>query len=275
MQSPDSDSLRSPLTAWAGAIVLGLLALLAGSEAGAESLSCMRVAAGNVSCDAELPFQSVHGFRARFAESRLRQRKGKPDPNELQLVLSDDAGRPLVSWAMDRAAAEHELVRLTAFLHGQGAARFELVRPGRPWLRPLAALLGVAAAALAALGVRATYRAALREREHGLLQSAREAPRWRSQLGLSLQFLGGVFALAVVAQLAVSWHARRTQGRLEVQCTHRCRFQGMDCLPGGSFEMTLDPGTYRIELWSPGGADPWQPRTFTIAVGETRQVECK
>lgn len=69
--------------------------------------------------------------------------------------------------------------------------------------------------------------------------------------------------------------ATHGQGTLLLECQTRCRFQGGECLPGGEQRMSLDPGTYTIEIWTAAGSALWVPRQFDIAEGETTTYVCK
>ena len=64
------------------------------------------------------------------------------------------------------------------------------------------------------------------------------------------------------------------QGTLVVKCTHRCRMGPVECLPGGSFQGTYDPGEYAIEVWDPERPDNWEPRRVLVKKGETTRFEC-
>ena len=95
-----------------------------------------------------------------------------------------------------------------------------------------------------------------------------------SQLRRSLYFIGGALIVGAVLQGALMLHADRTQGWLEVECAHRCRMGGMECLPGGSWSSSFDPGTVTIELWDPEAPSGWRPVTIPIELGHTTRYTC-
>lgn len=81
----------------------------------------------------------------------------------------------------------------------------------------------------------------------------------------------GLVIGAFVANLILNEVAMQTQGRLDLAAEHRCRFQGMELLPGGAMQTTLDPGRYEVEIWQPG--DRWVPEEFLI-VQDGRRSSC-
>ena len=83
-----------------------------------------------------------------------------------------------------------------------------------------------------------------------------------------------MIALACAAQGILMLVSARTQGTLELECRGRCRFQGGECLPGGSVSMALDPGSYSVEVWTPQTEPPWTGRPVTIRVGEVTRFDC-
>ncbi|MGZ6096395.1 MAG: hypothetical protein ACXWUG_30410 [Polyangiales bacterium] len=79
---------------------------------------------------------------------------------------------------------------------------------------------------------------------------------------------------SIVGNLLLRSNANRTEGTLEVQCTNRCKFQGMECMPGGSWGTTLKPGTYSFEVFDSSSPTQWTTRTVTIKQGETTTFAC-
>lgn len=88
-----------------------------------------------------------------------------------------------------------------------------------------------------------------------------------------LLFAGVIVAGALVSAL-IGAGSSRTQGTLELECRTRCRFQGMECLPGGSVQMSLEPGAHTIEVWTATGSERWTPKQATIRIGETTRFVC-
>jgi hypothetical protein len=106
------------------------------------------------------------------------------------------------------------------------------------------------------------------------------ARRWlnyirASNVRLTITLVLVVLAILVIAERVAIWHINATQGWLDVTCAHRCRFQGMECFPGGEFQYALDPGRYTVEVWNPQIESLWEPRTIDIVVGQTVRFTCR
>ncbi|MDQ3038052.1 MAG: hypothetical protein M3Y87_37005, partial [Myxococcota bacterium] len=69
-------------------------------------------------------------------------------------------------------------------------------------------------------------------------------------------------------------NARRT-GRLEIVCTERCRFEGMDCLPGGMIAGRYDPGVQTIEVADPAAPGGMRAVQAPIVLGHRTVFECR
>ena len=69
-------------------------------------------------------------------------------------------------------------------------------------------------------------------------------------------------------------YMKKDEGTLVLECQTRCRFQGMECLPGGSLQMALPPGTHGIEVWDPDAPTHWKTKKFSIEIGETTHFVC-
>lgn len=95
----------------------------------------------------------------------------------------------------------------------------------------------------------------------------------RSKLVPIVLMLVALVAVGFVANLVLNEVAMTTQGRLELTSEHRCRFQGMELLPGGAMSTTLDPGRYEIQIWQPN--DEWVPRELDIVKGQTTTFVCR
>jgi hypothetical protein len=62
--------------------------------------------------------------------------------------------------------------------------------------------------------------------------------------------------LVALAGFTVQILATRSEGRLELRCTSACRFEGLECLPGGSISGSYPPGERVVEVAdasAPGG----------------------
>lgn len=106
-----------------------------------------------------------------------------------------------------------------------------------------------------------------------------EAPQWKlpklpRAIPLGWKLFGAFILLTIVVSSAVSWFGARSQGTLEVECKGRCRFENMECLPGGSVTMGLSPGTYTIETWAPDSATKWKANEVVVELGRTRKFVC-
>lgn len=86
-------------------------------------------------------------------------------------------------------------------------------------------------------------------------------------VGVALAGFAVFFAVAVVSS--------RGQGMLELRCEQRCKFGGMECLPGGAMDSPMDPGTYTIEVLAPTGPNAWVTHTFTIEEDATTTFVCR
>lgn len=223
----------------------------------------------------------VGSFEARDVELWPVPRRGNLKPNQFVIVLFDQVGNPLKLWRMDAEMAEDGFAKFDALLHrGQS---------GPVWLRdPESAIAKPAALALALLGVL------------GLIGFVWEmSPLWlrfgpstgessglpvvrRLQEFVRARLLRGPYALlliigsiAAVVQGILVWHANVKLDWLEVTCSHRCRFQKMDCLPGGSFKLALDPGHYTIDIWDPNRSSSWDQRSIELAARQTVHFTCR
>jgi hypothetical protein len=78
-------------------------------------------------------------------------------------------------------------------------------------------------------------------------------------------------ALGFGIQLLVT----RDQGTLEIHCHHRCRFQGMDCRPGGAVSGSYDPGQYEIEVFDPKAPGGWRLERARVERDKTTVFRCR
>jgi hypothetical protein len=253
-----------PFAPAAGALFLAVV--LAGAGTTTSTLACDR-AAGRctwarsswhgggaqsfpIEIVREIRFLDELGKNGRYAETVMIFASG----HEMHLAHDTEA----------EARRRHDII--AAFFAGQGTSLRDHEDAER-WL-----LIAAIAAAIAAvvLAIRAAG-----QRVPGTAPVTGTPPVTpllrRPHVRLILAFL----AAGGVAQIILMIVASRTQGTLDLECRTRCRFQGGECLPGGSLRSTLDPGDYTIEVWTASGAERWQPRTFTIARGETTRFVCE
>jgi hypothetical protein len=87
-------------------------------------------------------------------------------------------------------------------------------------------------------------------------------------------FVGVAVALITLVGVFMTAYESRTQGTLELDCKGRCRFGGMECLPGGSVSMGLPPGTHTIETFAPDEPTRWKKNEVAIQLGQTRRFVC-
>lgn len=200
---------------------------------------------------------------ASVREVRFIDKLGKnKNSAESALVFANGTEMRVGHGDVDDARAIH--AQLVAFFSPGGPARFEMTSKG-PWWSWLAAIAALAGA----LGV-----GVHRHRHYT------PPPKVKSARGAFARKRVIVFGLAIgVAligvQLGIMYFANKSQGTLELVCEQRCKFQEMECLPGGKVTQMLDPGTYTIEIWASSGSALWIPKQFEIAVGETTQFVCR
>jgi hypothetical protein len=152
---------------------------------------------------------------------------------------------------------------LAEFFSGT-APSLQLLWKGSRWL-VVAAVVGLISAL--ALGYRA-YKAPR-------ITSPNRAPKPAVKKPSFALIAGGVLLAVAGVLLAQLLVANKAHGTLELVCKQRCRFDGMECLPGGAMTMRLDAGTYSIDVWASSGSALWIPSTFSIAVGETTHFVCQ
>lgn len=78
---------------------------------------------------------------------------------------------------------------------------------------------------------------------------------------------------AMVAYLLVDRPAP-DEGRLDLRADVRCRFEGMDLLPGGRIESSLPAGDYPLRVWDADAPGHWSERTVRIRPGMTTLTSC-
>jgi hypothetical protein len=89
-----------------------------------------------------------------------------------------------------------------------------------------------------------------------------------------LLFLFGTFLVAGVGNLILRAYADRHQGWLEIHAESRCRFDGGELLPGGVMTLSLDPGSYTVEVYNSRVPGNWQLQRFDVRLGQTTRVRC-
>ena len=249
-----------------GVLVAGLIAASASSE---TRLECSR-ATGR--CDylaesvfgdrrVEFPIDSVRDLR-------IVEDIGK-NKNEGEVVLVFADGRDLHFGRGYESDARATLARASLFFGGDGAT-FSFNDHGSKyaWL-----------AALLVFGASIAFGVEQWRKGPGPARAAAPAavtPEAYAKARKKVWIIVGLTVLLVLGQgLFFFFLADKDEGTLELECRARCRFQGMECLPGGSMSTTLAPGDYPIEIWASSGQALWLPRRFTIKVGETTKFRCE
>jgi hypothetical protein len=248
----------------AGCLLVAVV--LAGAASSTTTLACDRAVGCTWSTSA------WHGGRSRsFAVADVREVRfidglGKHG-RRAETALLFASGHELHLATDDEDAARARFRAIEAFFAGRGPALRDH-QAGAGWLyaAALAALIAAVIIAVRAARKRLVDTVALPTAPRSLraLLARRE-----------VRFFLAVLAAAIVGQIALMILAATTQGTLDLECRTRCRFQGGECLPGGGLRTTLDPGEHTIEVWAATGAAHWQPRTFSIAVGEVTHVVCE
>jgi hypothetical protein len=210
-------------------------------------------------------YNDEHSFpTASVREVRFVEGLGKNRRNaESQLVFA--SGHELRLGYDDTDSARETHRTLKAFFAGETDA-LHFSSKGSPWFFAIAAACAIAAVVF---GVRA-YKTPGVYKPPGEKQ-----PFWSGKRKRYIVIGAGALVAIVGIQLAISTIASRVQGTLQLECQQRCRFDGMECLPGGSMQMTLDEGTYQIEVWARSGSALWLPQTFQIVTGETTRFVCR
>jgi hypothetical protein len=246
---------------------LFIAVVLAGAASSTTTLACDRGSGCTWSTSA------WHGGRARsFAVADVREVRfvdglGKHG-RRAETALIFASGHELHLATDDEDAARARFRTIEAFFAGRGPAlRDHQAGAGWLYVAALAALIAAVVVAVRATRKRLVDTVALPGAPRSSL---------RGLLGRrEVRFFLAVLAAAVVGQIALMLLAATTQGTLELECRTRCRFQGGECLPGGGLRTTLDPGEHTIEVWAATGDAHWQPRTFSIAVGEVTHFVCE
>ena len=91
---------------------------------------------------------------------------------------------------------------------------------------------------------------------------------------LVLMVMGGTLLSGIVSFLMHRRPPNRNEGTLEVNCTNRCKFQGMECMPGGSWGSTMPAGDYTFEVFDASSPTHWTSRVVTIRNGEKTSFAC-
>lgn len=182
---------------------------------------------------------------------------------ETQLVFAN--GRELALGRDPYAEARETYAYIHQFFSPVGPASLTWIAKGTSWMWLVVVGFSIAAGVLGlrAHRTRDTYRT-----------PDQQAADWTKRKKYVLYGLGGA-ALVGGIQLAIMLVAGKLQGTLVLECKQRCRFQGIECLPGGSSRQTLDEGSYPIEIWATSGAALWIPKTVQITKGETTTFVCE
>lgn len=182
---------------------------------------------------------------------------------ESQVIFANGGQISLGRADTDDARTTFEILR--HFFAAGGPPTLSMTSRPTTWMW-LLAVAGVIAAGV--LAVRAKRK---REVYRAPEQTRADWQKRRKYLALG----AGAVVVIAGAQLLLMFVASRVQGTLVLECKQRCKFQGLECLPGGSSRQTLDEGTYPIEVWASSGSALWIPKTFTITTGETTTFVCQ
>jgi hypothetical protein len=252
------------LTPAAGCLLLAVV--LAGAASSTATLTCDRAAGRCTWSTSTRHGRGDHGFAvADVREVRFIDRLGKHGREaETALVFASGHERHLGRGDADAARVRFRTVE--AFFAGHGPA-LRVHSAGNRWLYAAALAAAIGAVVLAIRGAR--------RRLLDTMPVPGAPPRVPFLARREVRFFLGVLAVAAVGQIVLLIVASTTQGTLVLECRTRCRFQAGECLPGGSLRTTLDPGEHTIDVWAATGDAVWQPRTFTIAVGEVTTFVCK
>jgi hypothetical protein len=256
---------RAALLAPAAGCLL-LAVVMAGAASSTATLACDR-AAGRCTWSTatwhggrDQPFAIGDVREVRFVEGLGKYGRD----GETALVFA--SGHELHLARSDEGAARARFRAIEAFFAGRGPTLRDH-SAGTGWLYAAALAAVIGAVVLAVRGAR--------RRLPGTMPVPGAPPRTPLLARREVRFFLAVLAVAVVGQIVLMIVASTTQGTLVLECRTRCRFQGGECLPGGSLRTTLDPGEHTIEVWAATGDAHWQPRTFSIAVGEVTTFACE
>lgn len=99
-------------------------------------------------------------------------------------------------------------------------------------------------------------------------------PRVPQKIPLGWKLLVGAIVLATLSMVGIERYAARTQGTVEIDCQGRCRFENMECLPGGSVSMSAPPGEFQVETWAPDSPTHWKTNRVPVTIGATTKFVC-
>lgn len=275
---------KSPPSRW-GRLIGGLLLLLmsiAGlffSSSG-ETLFCRRTSADEGICELRKEWLLREPISRSFPLSAVRdvrfeeRRENKSRYGQTELI--DTRGAPTYvgrSTDIEEARATYERVR-RFFLLKEGST-LQIEREHAVWTLLFSAALAVGGLVLLISAWRLPRTPARKEASSGTKSRIRWWYALSPETRQTLTFLAVAIVLGAAVQVILLWYADNTQGWLTVQCEYRCRFQGAECLPGGSFQMALDPGTYTIEIWNPDLPESWERQPVEVARGKERVLLCR
>jgi hypothetical protein len=266
--APALARLKNVLPALAALFVGGVFLLFAQSHV---EIECARATG---TCDyrsTSLGSTDRHPFpMSAVREVRQVDNLGKHN-TDAKVVLVFSNGRE-TAFGLDREDVVRPLYEhMRDFFAPNGSApTFHYVEPRKVWPWIIGIVLLIAGVVLGVMGWRKPVTVPVE------LAGARAQRTVGEQVARRNRFIligGAVLALAATSAVLL-YLGNRGKGTLALECKTRCRFDSMECLPGGSSEMALDPGTYTIEVWASSGSALWLPRTFEIVEGETTPFVC-
>ncbi len=257
MPVPPSRLKRAALTAAIAS--LGLVCVLAGLDR--ESLVCERERGR---CELT---RGVPGLRT-TQEIDLGQIRGRDfvrshgrNGARGVTVLLDARGAELRVAADGEAAAREKFDALARFLDGEGA-RVEIAT------EPSLAVLVIGA--LFILAAPLAWRSGPAAAPAVTTSPAAAASPSRARV---LVFVVAAAVLAVAGTVAAALLGR-SQGTLELRCTHRCEVGGLTCAAGSATSMTLPPGEHEVRVFTPDVPGSWTSRRVTMVAGQVTNFTC-
>jgi hypothetical protein len=259
-----SSGPRSP---WVTAVVILAAVLLAAASVvlGLQErrLTCTPAACATVntypSSRAELSLANIRGVEIHEGSGKQR--------GKWRLSLIDAGGASIPLYSTDQAGAEALKRELEEVLAGKREA-VEHVTPPKYWMLLFAPLLLIFAIS--------ELRAAIRNRGR-YARTAKPSPpgAMKRPLLLWLGLVAVAIVVSVIGNLVMSAQMAASTGVLQLECHHRCEFSGATCLPGGSMEMSLNPGEYAVKVWNPAVAGSWEPRSVRVEIGAQTRFVCE
>jgi hypothetical protein len=249
----------------AGKIALGVVTLLLAAACAVFGLRETRLTCTPEACETVKSFPASRSRRdlADIHGVEIRESSGKQRGVFIVSVI-DTRGASIRVHSSGKDGAETFKRELEELLAGQ-RQRIEVVTPPAYWMLVFGALLAV----FAVYEIREAIRGWGKYVRPARPKSARNPLVLVGALGV------GAMVLALAGNFILERSMADSTGVLQLECRHRCEFQGMTCLPGGAMEMRLNPGEYDIKVWNPAAPDSWEPHKFRVEVGAETRFVCE